>query len=428
MPLARLADRQRPSLGLAADAPLGAIALRRAAAPRGQGPQRAHAPGPRRPCGSPRAGASAGAGVRQVRGRGVGPQATAHADRRRAAALAGYHAARERRLEAGAAATYLPRTISNTHTHTELSRLPPHPHPLPRQVANAEQLSSVKEGASNHAARPTSPPRAAPVASEDDQRASLFRRGAAAAPAAAPAGAPAVAQSAAPPAETPLPPIAPLASLGLGPRSFGLGESVDWSSFPQSMGGIGPPASCLRTPPDSAATQLGSQLETPPAARPPQPPSPAAPAPVQLPTAQSLSRPPSAPPPLPPPPLAPAPPAPPPVPPPPPPPPPVPPPLPASSAARVSGGGGERNELLAAIRGGSGSLRKARPSDSFRTPAGRCRQGGASGTGASSGGTQVGAGMDVMSQIMAEVGRRRNSIVTRSGLTGGEDSDEWDGE
>ena len=305
-----------------------------------------------------------------------------------------------------------------------LSRLLPHPHPLSRQVTNAEQLSGVKEGASNHTARPASPPRAAPVASEDDQRASLFRRAAAAAPAAAPATAP----SAAPPAETPLPPIAPLASLGLGPRSFGLGESVDWSSFPQSMGGIGPPASCLRTPPDSAATQLGSQLETPPAARPPQPPSPAAPAPVQLPTAQSLSRPPSAPPPLPPPPLAPAPPAPPPVPPPPPPPPPVPPPLPASSAARVSGGGGERNELLAAIRGGSGSLRKARPSDSFRTPAGRCRQGGASGTGASSGGTQVGAGMDVMSQIMAEVGRRRNSIVTRSGLTGGEDSDEWDGE
>lgn len=96
----------------------------------------------------------------------------------------------------------------------------------------------------------------------------------------------------------------------------------------------------------------------------------------------------------------------------------------------MSGGGGERSELLAAIRGG-GSLRKAPPSDSFQTPAGRCRQGGASGTdtyAASSSGTQVGAGMDVMSQIMAEVGRRRNSIVTRSGLTGGEDSDEWDGD
>jgi hypothetical protein len=36
--------------------------------------------------------------------------------------------------------------------------------------------------------------------------------------------------------------------------------------------------------------------------------------------------------------------------------------------------------------------------------------------------------MDVMSQIMAEVGRRRNSMVTRGGLTGGEDSDEWGGD
>tara|TARA_B100000459_G_scaffold75710_1_gene42168 strand:- start:300 stop:404 length:105 start_codon:yes stop_codon:yes gene_type:complete len=33
-----------------------------------------------------------------------------------------------------------------------------------------------------------------------------------------------------------------------------------------------------------------------------------------------------------------------------------------------------------------------------------------------------------MSQIMAEVGRRRNSMLTLSGLTGGEDSDEWGGD
>ena len=61
----------------------------------------------------------------------------------------------------------------------------------------------------------------------------------------------------------------------------------------------------------------------------------------------------------------------------------------------------------------------------------RGRQGGASGTDVyapSSGATQVGAGLDVMSQIMAEVGRRRNSMVTRGGLTGGEDSDEWGGD
>ena len=92
----------------------------------------------------------------------------------------------------------------------------------------------------------------------------------------------------------------------------------------------------------------------------------------------------------------------------------------------MSDGGWERGELLAAIRGG-GSLRKAPPPDSFRTPAGRARQGEFSGTGPY-GGTRADTGLDVMSQIMAEVGRRRNSIVTRSGLTGGEDSDEWDGE
>ena len=37
----------------------------------------------------------------------------------------------------------------------------------------------------------------------------------------------------------------------------------------------------------------------------------------------------------------------------------------------------------------------------------------------------AGGGMDVMAQIMAEVGRRRNSIVTRSC---GDDSDEWEEE
>ena len=146
---------------------------------------------------------------------------------------------------------------------------------------------------------------------------------------------------------------------------------MDWGTFPKSMGGVGPP-SRARTTPDSAATQLGSQLETPPAARPPQPPRPAAPAPVQLPTAHSLSRAPSAPP-----------------------------------------------------------GKAPPPSDSFLTPAVRGRQGGASGTDAyapSSGATQVGAGVDAMSQIMAEVGRRRNSMLTLSGLTGGEDSDEWGGD
>ena len=45
----------------------------------------------------------------------------------------------------------------------------------------------------------------------------------------------------------------------------------------------------------------------------------------------------------------------------------------------------------------------------------------AGGGGASDGSAT--AGTDVMSQIMAEVGRRRNSIVSR---TGGDDSDEWD--
>ena len=85
---------------------------------------------------------------------------------------------------------------------------------------------------------------------------------------------------------------------------------------------------------------------------------------------------------------------------------------------------------MAAIRGGAPLKPTSLPQSPVQVgkPAGVGKAADAASSAATAGGGGASdgsatAGTDVMSQIMAEVGRRRNSIVSR---TGGDDSDEWD--